>query len=146
MSETLFIGYLSLEEWLRAVDKKRPVYALLNAEVGESKYDLRTDEMVVEVAQPEDGESLVHYARLPAGKLRYQAGEPFDRDHDERVKQAESLSRIVDAWLETEGLTILRGRISRTNDLSLVRSWASFIEFDKNAGEYRLRKNSPDVL
>jgi hypothetical protein len=78
-TEILFVGYLTLEEWLRSVDKQRPVYALLFTEVGETSFDLRTDSIVIEVAQPEDGQALVHYARLYAGSLRYQGGEPFDR-------------------------------------------------------------------
>ena len=75
-SEILFVGYLTLDEWLRVVDRQRPVYALLFTEVGETSYDLRTDSMVIEVAQPEDGQALVHYANAA-----YRAGNGFNIDN-----------------------------------------------------------------
>jgi hypothetical protein len=126
-TEILFVGYLTLEEWLRVVDKQRPVYALLFTEVGETSYDLRTDSMVIEVAQPEDGQALVHYARLHAGSLRYQGGEPFDRDHKERVEKAEELWGKVESWLEGQGLAVRHGRVAMPAGITKVRSGAGFV-------------------
>lgn len=106
------------------VDKQHPVYAVLCTEVGELNYNLRTDSMLIDVAQPEDGQALVHYARLPAGSLRKQGGEPFDQDHQERVARAEELWGKVESWLEGQGLVVWHGRVAMPAGIVKMRSGA----------------------
>jgi hypothetical protein len=136
----LFVGYTTLEEWLRAVDKSRPVFGLLCDNIGQiGLYEFRTDTMVIEIAQPEAGQDLVHYCTINAGELRYQGGEPFDRDYAKRVQRAERLWRIVETWLEEQGLTVLHGRVAAP-EMNRVLGLADFVEFDAKAQEWKRKE------
>jgi hypothetical protein len=81
MNETpvVYVGYLTLEEWLRVVDRKRAVFANLVIEPGAvTQYGMRSDHMIIRAAQAEG--ALVHYCRITVGTLRYHGDSAFDAD------------------------------------------------------------------
>lgn len=137
MQDILFIGYHTLEEWLRSVGKNRPVFASLITEPGKvERYGTRMDKLVVLAAQPGD-DDLVHYCRLMVGQLQYVAGQPFGADHAQRIERAQQALGIVRGWLAEHGLTIRNGVAAMPENLRLLDGWADFLVFDQKTQEYK---------
>jgi hypothetical protein len=126
----LFVGYLTLEEWLRAVDKKRPVFAVMTATDETMSYIVRR-EIVIEVAQPENVQAMVHYCRILAGRMSFMGDSPVESDHPVRTERAQGLMRIIETWLEEKGLTVLHGAIATPIGMQFVKGWADFVTLDK---------------
>lgn len=125
MEPVFFIGYEYLECWLTVVDRARPVYANLMIEPGETDQALRTDTMVILVAQPEH--DLVHYCRLPVATLNYLDGQTYDPDHETRVQAAKNTWELVNHWLDGHDLTVRNGIVAAPAGLRLQDGWANFL-------------------
>ena len=140
-NQSLFIGYETLEEWLKSADKTRPVFANLIIDPGKSKdTGIRTDRYVIIVNQPEEGGGLVHYCRLLVEKIRYVADQPFDQDRDLRVARARNAWSIVEDWLIENGFTVSHGIFATPKDFLLLDGWAGFLEFDQERQQYLRKK------
>lgn len=136
-NQPLFIGYETLEEWLKSADKTRPVFANLIIDPGKPKdTGIRTDRYVIIVNQPEEGGGLVHYCRLQVEKVRYIGDQPFDNDRDLRVARARDAWRIVEDWLIENGFTISHGIVAAPKDLLFLDGWANFLVFDQELQQY----------
>jgi hypothetical protein len=134
----MYIGYLSLENWLTVVDKNLPVYACLVTEPGQQgQYSQRIDQLIVLVEQPE-GE-LVHYCRLHVASLQYVGNSPYN-NHNQNIGLAEQAWDIVQTWLKENGLVVRPGLVSFPKDLRLTDGWAHFLEFDLKEHAYRQTK------
>lgn len=117
----LFIGFASLETWLKAIDIFQPVYAIMATEYGQpGRYDIRTDQFVITVAQP-DGD-VVHYVRLVAAQIQYQNGEPITNDRKKRMADAEQTWQRVCDWLTDHNLVVKSGLIAAPENLNLLNS------------------------
>lgn len=142
----LFVGYPRLEELLQSVNRKSgPVFSMLSSEPGKAeKFGLITRSMIVTVAQPEVAGGIVHYCRLPAGQMRYIEDQPFERDHERRVKNAERLWNLVDTWLGDKGLEIRHGTIATPQNMRFLDGWADWLEIDPATQEYKRKGENVD--
>jgi hypothetical protein len=115
----LFVGYKTIDQWLLVIDRSKPVFASLATEPGEAaQYNLRTDQLVIVIAQPED--DLVHYFRTVVAQLRYLDGEPFDVDHKRRIVSANEAWQKVQDWLQDQKLIYRQGVIASPKDLRFL--------------------------
>jgi hypothetical protein len=130
-----FIGYGTLEEWLRSVDPKRPVFAALITEPGKVVQSMRTDRLMIRVAQPAD--DLMHYCQLVIARVQYVGDNPFNTDYKQRFSLAEQAWKVVEAWLDERGLTVMNGVVSMPDNLRLMDGWANFLVFDQQTQEFR---------
>lgn len=115
----LFIGYATIDQWLLVIDRSKPVFASLVTEPGEAaQYNLRTDQLVIMVTQPE--EDLVHYFRTVVSELRYLDGTPFDVDHKRRITSASEAWQKVQDWLTDHKLSFRQGVIASPKGLRFL--------------------------
>ncbi len=130
-SPMLFVGYESLEEWARVIQKQQPVYAMLTHEPGRvDENGMHIDTLVIHVSQPDPEQMLVHYCRMPVGQITYIRHQPFDPDHKQRSARAEDAFDAVQAWLEEHEFSVIPGMIAMPQGYRYLEGWAGFIKWD----------------
>ena len=132
-----FIGYDSLEEWAETTDKARPVYALPIQEPGKTdSHGIRSDDLVIVVAQTVPAEAATHYVRLHVTSLEYLNGSPWGDGHGERKGRSNQVWELVQAWLSEQGFTVRQAAVAHPKDLRLLDGWANFIGYDQKQERY----------
>jgi hypothetical protein len=131
--EPFYIGYPMLEEWLTVIDKKQPVFGCLVMEMGEMVFNQRSTDLIIIITQP-GGDNLVHYCRLIVGCIK--DGWIYNEDGFRRMMLAEQAWKIVQDWLNQQGLTVLPGIIATPKNMRFLEGWAKFLEFDPKTQKY----------
>ena len=137
---TIHIGYPTLNDFTKAVDWLKPVYAALVTQPGSAdKYGLRQDHHYLTLAQPVPAEDAVRYWRYKAGGVMLINGQPFeaDRAHQD-VARSKSAYDCITAWLEANDFTIIHGVIAFPRDLMLLDGDADILAYDRDADRYYL--------
>lgn len=140
MDFPLFIGFTHMESWLASIDKKRPVFAALAAEIEKETNEQRTERLVITVAQPIDGE-MVYYCRLPVGILNTMVNIPIN-NHDQRIAIAESAYQLVFKWLVGKHLKVNQGVVAAPKNTQYLDGKASFLVFDHQTQQYTNAKKN----
>jgi len=136
-----FIGFGSLEEWLKSIDPHRYVCVLGVEEPGQTnRVGVRTDDLLVVVSQPVSAENLVLYVRLHVGIIEYLNGSPWGDNHAERRERFKQVEKLVREWLIEKGLNVVAGIVAQPKDLRYLDGWADFLGYDKENKRY-YRKN-----
>jgi hypothetical protein len=126
----LFVGYVTLEEWMQALLPDRPVLAMPLVEPGTEQSGMRTDTLVV-VCQQVDPDGHVHYCRLRAASLTRCFGEPFSDDWREREAAWRSLWNAVQEILRARGLTYRGATVAPPSHLRFLEARSEGIAFDR---------------
>lgn len=133
----LFLGYESLEEMLRSVDRKRPIFGLLVAEsVRVGQQGFRTDKYIIVVSQPEAGEGLVHYCRLPIAQVRYIGDHAFDSDAERKIERAKGAWLALAGWLAASGYRLVLGVVATPEHMHWLEGEAACLEYNAEMDEY----------
>lgn len=142
-SPILFVGYETLEGWNRSTQPKQPVYAMLIHEPGpDDAHGLHFDTLVILVAQPDQEPALVHYCRIPLGRVAYLYNQPFDSDYQQRLERAEHAFALVRAWLEEQERAIVPGLIAMPTGYRYLDGWPDFLVFDPTRQDF-IRTDRP---
>jgi len=140
MISPFFVGYETLEEWAKAADKTRPVYALPIQDQGKTSNEgFRVDDLTVFVSQLEAAQAAVHYVSLHVSSLQFMDNVPWNDDHEGRRERFNQVWNLVSEWLAREGFTVRSAIVARPNDLRLLSGWADFIAYDKAEKRYYYR-------
>ena len=121
------IGYSTLEEWCKVVDKDSPVYVCLLQETSPSNVPgLLYKKDVVSCCQADSREN-VHYFRQT---LRTYTS--VDMEENSAIEGWQ----IIKEWLVEKGFTVLEGTVSMPGDLKLLEGYADFLKWDKDKRKY----------
>lgn len=148
-STPLFVGYGTLEEWVRALLPDRPVLAMPLVDPGCEQSGMRTDTLVV-VCQQVDPEGHVHYCRLRAISLTRCFGEPFSSDWREREQVWHSLWDAVQEDLRERGVAYRKATVASPKHLRFLEARAGGIAFDPDlqrfvrTGAQARKRESPE--
>ena len=130
-----FVGFATLEGWIEAVDRSRPVMTLRLVEPGPSSGGIQVDELLV-VCQQVDTNGSVLYCRLRAASLTRCYGEPFDPDWQQRQTAWETLWDAVERTLTDWGFTIQRATVAWPKGYVFLQGRSEAIRFDRASKTY----------
>ena len=130
-----FVGFATLEGWIEAVDRSRPVLALRLVEPGPGSGGIQVDELLV-VCQQVATDGSVLYCRLRAASLTRCYGQPFDPDWREREAAWETLWDAVESTLIDRGFTIQRATVAWPKGYVFLQGRSEDIRFDRVSKTY----------
>ena len=130
-----FVGFATLEGWIEAVDRARPVLAMRLIEPGPNSGGIQVDELLV-VCQQVDTNGSVLYCRFRAASLTRCYGQPFDLDWQQREAAWETLWDAVESTLIDCGFTLQRATVAWPKGYVFLQGRSEAIRFDPASRTY----------
>lgn len=127
-----FLGYASLEDWLCAVDRSRPVAAMQVTVSPTTPLEPCVETVEVRLAQY-DGQGVVHYCLLRAAGYTVLRGKPMGESEERIAAAAGGLWELVEDYLQELGVVYSRAAFAVPSNLVLLRAQAERFRFDSKA-------------
>jgi hypothetical protein len=140
-TDTIYIGYSTLETWLRALRGippeglgKRPIQSLSINETEAGSHGIYY-RIYVHLVSFVAG-NQVHYVRIKFGTTQHVANDDLGIDNEAIRQRAVAGSKLVDAWLRAQGLYVVEAIVATPRDLRFLEGWAEFLQLDGSTGQF----------
>lgn len=138
MNDKHFLGYATLEEWVKQIDPYRPVCAIQTFHTHGDR-GLVHRACYVTCAQM-DAERTVHYWRIQGPSLAYVVGvsglEILDSDRP-KLAACDVLWQLVQEFLGSLNIEVREAMFSAPKDMFWLHGTADCLVYDREAQTYR---------